>query len=96
MLNTKGEYISYPGCTEVVKGVYVSDDGDVYIHDVEGEVMGWTHDELAEDPKVASEAMRVVALASKRGAKAVRENITSRGTTMGSLIKHTQWIQGML
>ncbi len=38
-----GKYIDYPGGTEVVPGVYLSQYGDVYIHDQYGEVCCWVY-----------------------------------------------------
>lgn len=96
MLNRSGEYVSYPGCIELVKGVFVSDDGDVYIHDGENEIVCWTVDEFLEDPAIAiTAAIAGVALAAKQGPGAVRRNLTDKGTTLGLMIKQTMNSQGI-
>lgn len=96
MRNLQGKRIEYPGCVEVVNGVFISDEGEVYIHDTEGEVCCWVHDELVEDPQAATAAFTAIALAAKMGAKAVRNNLVDRGTTLGVLVKHTARISESL
>ena len=90
MITRSGDCIAYTGCTEVTPGLFISDEGEVYIHDEEGEVCCWVHDELAEDPEAATAALTAVALAAKRGAAAVRRNLTDKGNTLGELIRSTE------
>lgn len=94
MIDRQGSYISYPGCVEVSNGVFISDDGEVYIYDQDGEVASWAFEELTASPKAAAAAMRAISLATKRGPSAVRRNAVDRGNTLGEVVKQVKYAQG--
>jgi hypothetical protein len=79
----------YPGCTEVVPGVFISVGDAVYIADEKGEVVTWNADEVAEDGEAFTAALNGVILAALYGADAVRDNISSHGERLEELITST-------
>lgn len=90
MRTRAGEIVEYEGCTELVYGVYLDDEGAIYIHDGESEVCCWVYDEIVEDPDAFIAAVTAVAIAAKLGANAVRRNITDKGTTLRGLLRRTE------
>lgn len=81
-------YGDYAGMTEVVPGVFIHD-GGIYIVDDEGEVCCWVETEWQEDPTVTNTIAFAVALATAKGASAVRKNIENKGGTLDRLIFET-------
>lgn len=94
MIDRQGNYIAYEGCVEITNGVFISDEGEVYIYDKDGVVAEWDHSQIASDPKVAAHVMLMIALAAKRGPGSVRDNKVDRGTTLRQQIKHVKYTQG--
>jgi len=81
--------IQYPGCNEIVRGVFIAPGEAVYIADEQGEIATWNADEVAEDPDAFTAALAAVALATKEGPQAVRDNITSKGERLRERIEAT-------
>lgn len=80
-------YDEYGDMHEIVPGVFM-DGADVYIVDDLGEVCCWVESEY-EDPSAVQAALCAVALATKKGAIAVRRNIVTKGKTLDALIYET-------
>lgn len=80
----------YPGCSEIVPGVFVAPGDAVYIADADGEIATWNADEVAEDKEAFTAALCAVALATSRGPEAVRANIRDKGDTLDDLINDTK------
>jgi hypothetical protein len=82
-------YAEYADLPEISPGVFVAAGSGVYIVDDDGEVVCWTADEAAEDGYAFTAAVNAVALATKHGAAAVRENIDGRGIRLDAMILET-------
>jgi hypothetical protein len=83
-------YADYADTPEVSPGVFVAAGDGVYIVDDDGEVVCWTAEEVAEDGYAFTAAINAVALATKHGAAAVRENIDGWGTRLDAMILETR------
>jgi len=82
-------YDEYPLCSELVPGVFFSADDGIYIVDDEGEVCCWVESEWVEDPTVTLTIAAAVALATAKGAAAVRQNIAFQGHLLVALQEET-------
>ena len=76
------EYVS---STEIVPGVFLDPSVAVYIADRQGEVVSWNHEEIVADPSGFTAAVAAVAIATKYGPSAVRENIQTGGAVLARL-----------
>jgi hypothetical protein len=83
----------YNHCVEVVPGVFIDNEDPenvaIYIVDRNGEVVCWTHSEFLEDGYAITAALFAVALATAKGASAVRQNLDNAGETMDALVEET-------
>ena len=80
-------YDEYNDMHEIVPGVFM-DGANVYIVDDEGEVVCWVETEF-DDPDAIQAALCAVAIATKKGANAVRRNIETKGRTLDAMIYET-------
>ena len=76
----------YPGCAEVVPGVFLDPDGVVYIVDKKGEVVSHVN----MQPEDFIQALQDVIIATRFGPKFVRKNIEGQGNILRGLISVTQ------
>lgn len=67
------------GFTEVVPGVFFSDDS-VHIVDRRGEAVMWNYDEICEDPDAWLASLCGVIIATQIGVEGVRERLMDKGT----------------
>ena len=81
-------YEDYRDMTEVVPGVFIDPGYGVYIVDDEGEVVCWVGTEF-DDTFAVTAALSAVALATSKGAAAVRRNLADRGEVLDSLLEET-------
>lgn len=79
----------YEDMTEIVPGVFVNPGDSVYIVDEQSEIVSWNTDEWQNDPESITATINAVILATKYGAKAVRENIEYHGKIMDVLVAQT-------
>ncbi len=79
----------YENMTEIVPGVFVNPGESVHIVDEIDEVACWNNDEWQDDPESITATVNAVILATKYGAKAVRENIEYHGKIMDVLVAQT-------
>lgn len=84
-------YNQYDDTVEIVPGVFVDAGESVTIVDDQGEIVHWTADEWKDDPLAVTATVNAVALATKKGANAVRQNIArnKQGIVLKQLIDET-------
>lgn len=82
------EYVS---STEIVPGVFLDPSVAVYIADRQGEVVSWNHEEIVADPSGFTAVVAAVAIATKYGPSAVRENIETGGAVLARLAEPSRF-----
>jgi hypothetical protein len=82
--------MEYGDCIEILPGIFVDVGNAIYIADDNGEVASWNLDEWLEDPDAITATICAVALAAKKGANSVRENIKTKGLTLDRMILETE------